>query len=101
MVSIIASKIVANIKLYAFNFKCFANKKVYESVIEPFLTFSRIFGLRKTYIYFGFAETGNPTGKEKLFRESSSDRHEGGKKIVLTASAVEMSDFNLNPFIAF
>lgn len=36
-----------------------------------------------------------------MFRESSSDKHDGGKKIVLTASAVEMSDFNLNPFIAF
>lgn len=36
-----------------------------------------------------------------MFRENSSGKRDGGKKIVLTASAVEMSDFNLNPFIAF
>jgi len=36
-----------------------------------------------------------------LLRRSSSDKRDGRKKIVLTASAVEMSDFNLNPFMAF
>ncbi|MBO3797831.1 MAG: radical SAM protein [Thermoproteota archaeon] len=40
-------------------------------------------------------------GKGKLLRETSSKRRDGGKKIVLTASVVEMSDFNLNPFLAF
>ncbi|MBO3754842.1 MAG: B12-binding domain-containing radical SAM protein [Candidatus Brockarchaeota archaeon] len=44
---------------------------------------------------------GSQREKGKLLREASSKRQDGGKKIVLTASAVEMSDFNLNPFIAF
>ena len=44
-----------------------------------------------------------PLGKF-LNRNASSDAngpHNGGVSIVLTASAIEMSDFNLNPFIAF
>jgi len=36
-----------------------------------------------------------------LLGKAFSEREGGGKKIVLTASAVEMSDFNKNPFIAF
>lgn len=34
-------------------------------------------------------------------KHKHSNNSNGGKKIVLTASAIEMSDFNLNPFIAF
>ncbi|MEM3145208.1 MAG: radical SAM protein, partial [Thermoproteota archaeon] len=36
-----------------------------------------------------------------MFNRNNSKNNNGGKKIVLTASAIEMSDFNLNPFIAF
>lgn len=36
-----------------------------------------------------------------MFGRNTLKMHNGGRKIVLTASAVEMSDFNLNPFIAF
>jgi len=33
--------------------------------------------------------------------KNALEARDGGRKIVLTASAIEMSDFNLNPFIAF
>ncbi|MCX8173813.1 MAG: B12-binding domain-containing radical SAM protein [Thermoplasmata archaeon] len=36
-----------------------------------------------------------------LGRKNNGHGRTGGKKIVLTASAIEMSDFNLNAFIAF
>ncbi len=36
-----------------------------------------------------------------MLKKNAANNHDGGKKIVLTASAIEMSDFNLNPFIAF
>lgn len=39
--------------------------------------------------------------KKRLFERNTLKMGNGGKKIVLTASAIEMSDFNLNPFIAF
>jgi hypothetical protein len=44
-----------------------------------------------------------PLGK-LLNRNASGDAnesHNSGVPIVLTASTIEMSDFNLNPFIAF